>query len=257
MKDPQSIFITGASSGIGAALAVTYAAPGTSLFLTGRSQERLADTAARCSELGAQVFTRVLDVTNAEDTAMALKEAEAQRELDLVIANAGISGGTGGVEGSDGESGSQVRAIMATNIEGVLNTVLPTIEIMKPRRAGQIAIMSSLASFKGLPGAPAYCASKAAVRTWGEGLRGSLARHGIEVSVITPGFVKSPLTDVNRFPMPFLMDSAKAAQIIRRGLARNKARIAFPIPMYSAVLFLASLPLALSEFLSNRLPAKG
>ena len=94
--------------------------------------------------------------------------------------------------------------------------------------------MSSLAGFCGLPSAPAYCASKAAVRVWGEGLRGRLGRQGIAVSVICPGFVRTPMTAGNRFPMPLIMTPERAAAIIRRGLVRRRARIAFPLPLYWA-----------------------
>src|SRR3546814_12235413 len=106
---------------------------------------------------------------------------------------------------------------------------------MRPRRRGQIAIMSSLAAFRGFPGAPAYCASKAAVRIWGEALRGMLGREGIEVSVICPGYVKSRMTAHNDFPMPLLMEAGRAAAIICRGLAANKARIVFPRRLDAAV----------------------
>jgi len=116
--------------------------------------------------------------------------------------------------------------------------------------------MSSLAGFRGFPGAPAYGASKAAVRVWGESLRGHLAGDGIGVTVICPGYVKTPMTDVNDFPMPLLMDTDRAARIIRRGLARNKARIAFPWRLYALVRLIAALPPALTDPLLRWLPAK-
>jgi short-subunit dehydrogenase len=127
---------------------------------------------------------------------------------------------------------------------------------MRPRRRGQVAIMASLAAFRGFPGAPAYCASKAAVRVWGESLRADLAAEGIGVSVICPGFVKSPMTAVNRFPMPFLVETDRAAETIRRGLARGKARIAFPWPLYALVWTLAALPPGLTDRLLGGLPRK-
>jgi len=101
---------------------------------------------------------------------------------------------------------------------------------MIARKRGQIAIISSLAGHRGFPGAPAYSGSKAAVKVWGEALRGDLALHNVKVNVVLPGFIKSPMTDVNRFPMPFLMSAEKAAAIIQRGLAADRARIAFPFP---------------------------
>ncbi len=252
MTELNTIFITGASSGIGAALAESYAGFGKKLFLVGRNNDRLNNIATKCEKLGAVVHKITLDVKDPSLCMQAIKEANTTSQLDLVIANAGISGGTG----SSGETGDQVREIMDINIHGVLNTVLPAIEVMKSNGRGQIAIMSSLASFKGLPSAPAYCASKAAVRTWGEGLRGDLKKDNIKITVITPGFVKSGITAVNNFPMPFLMEGKKAAEIIKKGLSQNKARISFPKPMYIAVLLFSALPLYLSEFISEKLPKK-
>ena len=251
MNDPRSILISGATSGIGAALAEAYAAPGVSLALTGRHEGRLSDIAGRCRNRGATVSTKSLDVTEAGPLADWITEVDAEAPLDLVIANAGISGGTQG-----GEGGEQARRIFAVNVDGVLNTVLPALRLMQARSRGQIAVMSSLAAFRGFPGAPAYCATKAAVKNWGEALRGSLAGDGLEVSVICPGFVRSPMTDFNRFPMPLLMDADRAAAIIRRGLARNHGRIAFPWPMYALVWLFGALPPVLTDPLFARLPEK-
>jgi len=146
--------------------------------------------------------------------------------------------------------------VLATNIDGVLNTIHPLIPRMRSRGRGQIAIMSSLAGFRGFPGAPAYCASKAAVRLMGESLRGELAALGIEVNVICPGFVRTPMTDRNPFPMPFLMEAERAARIIRRGLERNRGRIAFPLPVALAVRLLAALPDILADRLTRTAPRK-
>ena len=117
-----------------------------------------------------------------------------------------------------------------------MNTVIPALEVMEVRGTGQIAIVSSLASFRGFPGTPAYAASKAAVRVWGEGLRGRYAPKGIKISVICPGFVESRMTANNPFPMPLLMTARKPRDIIRRGLEKKHARIAFPWQMYFACL---------------------
>jgi len=238
MLNPKHILITGASSGIGAALAELYAEPGVRLSLHGRNTERLEQTAVSARQRGAVAFAKPGDVTNAEAMAAWIGECDASQPLDLVIANAGISAGTGGGL----ETPAQARTILNVNLDGVLNTVQPAVSLMAARRHGQIAIMSSLASFYGFPGAPAYCASKAAVRIFGEALRGEWAEKGAEVSVICPGFIKTPMTDVNRFPMPFIMTTERAARIIRRGLNRNQARIAFPFPMYALVRLLAALP---------------
>ncbi|NNG06051.1 MAG: SDR family NAD(P)-dependent oxidoreductase [Inquilinus sp.] len=253
MKDPRTILITGASSGIGAALAETYAAEGMTLILTGRDLARLDAVAARCRDDGAKVRLATVDVTERDFMARWLAEVDAATPIDLAIANAGISGGT---NGAGGETEDQARRIFAINLDGVLNTVHPLIEPMRRRGRGQLALMSSLASFRGFPGAPAYCASKAAVRSYGESLRGALVGDGIEVSVICPGFVRSRITDANAFSMPLLMEADRAARLIRRRLATNRPRIAFPFPTYFMAWLVGALSPRLTDRLVNRLPKK-
>lgn len=248
----RHILITGASSGIGAALARTYAGPDTLLSLAGRDRPRLDDVAAACRAEGAVVEPSVIDVTDQTAMAAWIAARDGTQPLDLVIANAGISAGTGGsIEPSD-----QTRRIFAVNIDGTVNTVLPAIEAMRPRRRGHIAIVSSLAGYRGMPGAPAYSASKGAMKLWGEGLRGELGRAGLDVSVICPGFVVTGMTRVNKFHMPFLMDADRAAQIIVAGLAAKRGRIAFPWPMAALAWLGASLPDAFTSWLTRRLPSK-
>ena len=146
--------------------------------------------------------------------------------------------------------------MFAVNVDGTLNTILPAIERMRLRHHGQLAVMASLAAFRGFPGAPAYCASKAAVRVWGEALRGWLGADDIGVSVICPGFIKTPMSQDNPYPMPFLMEAETAARIIVRGLARNRARIAFPLPVYVAAHVAATLPPGWTERIIRHLPRK-
>jgi short-subunit dehydrogenase len=222
------------------------------LSLHGRHTERLNIIAEQAKIRGATVTTHIGEVTDAQDMARWIESCDNAVAIDLVIANAGISLGT--AKGT--ESADQVRMIFATNVTGVFNTVHPILPFMMRRKRGQIAIVSSLASFRGFPGAPAYCASKAAVRIYGEGLRAEMARHNIEVNVICPGFVKTPMTDVNQFPMPFLMSAERAAQIIRDGLQHNKARIAFPFIMYALIRILVALPQPLMDFIAARAPKK-
>ncbi len=252
MLNPETILITGASSGLGAAMAELYAEQGTHLFLHGRNAERLAAIADKVRGRGATCDVHCGDVSDAPAMEAWINACDEQKPLDLVIVNAGISAGTGG----RGETAAQTKAIFSINVSGVLNTAHPAAQVMKARRRGQIAMISSLAGFRGFPGAPAYCASKAAVRIYGEGLRGELARHGVEVCVVCPGFVKTPMTDVNRFSMPFLMDAQKAARIIQQGLSRNRPRIAFPWPMYLGILLLSLLPQRLLDRALRLTPRK-
>ena len=252
MLNPKNILITGASSGIGYALAEHYAKPGITLHLQGRNGQRLEAIAAICRTRGATVHTNLIDVTDASAMEAWLLQADASSPLDLLVANAGISAGTG----QNGEGTGQVRRIFATNIDGVINTVQPLIPAMIKRGSGQIAIMSSLAGIRALPSCPAYSASKACVRYYGEGLRGWLGLKGVKVSVICPGYIKTPMTAVNTFPMPFIMTAEKAAKIITRGLAHNRARIAFPLILYIPLWLLSCLSERLTDPIFSKLPTK-
>lgn len=243
------LVITGASSGLGAALAQAYAAPGVFIGLTGRDAARLDSVAAKCRTAGAEVAAMVLDVTERERMATWLQSLA---PLDMVIANAGVSAGTGRF----GESEEQVRRIFAINLEGVLNTIYPALEDMKQRKSGHLVIMSSLAGYRGMPGAPAYGASKGAVRMLGEALQPELAPQGVAVTVICPGFIKTPMTDVNNFPMPFLMEVEAAAQLIKRRLVKKPAQIVFPFPLYLLTMLVAALPVKLGGWLLSRAPKK-
>ncbi len=251
---PKHIVITGASSGIGAAFAVHYAQKGVVLSLTGRDEERLGDVQAICKSLGARVFTQVLDVRDEDTMRDWLRTRDQETPVDMVIANAGISAGTG--DGLLAEPIEQVRNVFDVNLYGVLNTIHPLIPLMSARGNGQIVIMSSLAAYNGWPGAPAYCASKAAVKIYGQSLRGSLKAAGVQVNVVCPGFVDSRMTAVNDFPMPFFMSAEKAVQLIVRGLGKNKGVISFPfVPKFLSWLF-SLLPLGLIEFILLRMPKK-
>ncbi len=252
MKNIENIVITGASSGLGAALARRYAGPGVILHLQGRHAQRLEDVAQSCRKKQSIVHIRLLDVTDRAGMEKWLQGIDNQKPVDLIIANAGISAGTGGT----GESQQQACGIFSTNIDGVMNTIQPLMPAMVTRKSGQIAIISSLAGIRALPSSPAYSASKACVRVYGEALRGWLGKHQVKVNVVCPGYIKTPMTDVNDFPMPFLMDADKAARIIEKGLAKNRGRIAFPLPLYLPLWFLSCLSPRITDPLFARLPAK-
>ncbi len=239
MKTFSSIVITGASSGIGEALAVDYAAPGVALALTGRDAARLETVTAACRAKGATVVAGTIDVTDRERFLPWLEAFDDAHPVDLVIANAGISIDK---DNSSLDDFSIIRKTLDVNINGVLNTVEPLLPRMIARKSGQIGIVSSLAGFIGLPYSASYNASKAAVRVWGESIRYVLKKDGVGVSVICPGFVVSRITTDAPFPMPFMMTSAKASSIIRRGLALNRPRVAFPIGTKAAVWLGMTLP---------------
>lgn len=239
MKKFSSIVITGASSGIGEALALDYAAPGVALALSGRDAGRLEAVAAACRTKGATVVADTLDVVEREKFARWLIAFDDAHPVDLLIANAGISIDK---DNSSLDDFSVIRKTLDVNVGGVLNTVEPLLPRLMARKRGQVAVVASLASFIGLPYSASYNASKAWIRVWGESIRYVLKKDGIGVSVICPGFVVSRMTANAPFPMPFLMTATRASAIIRHGLAHDHARIAFPIGTKTAVWFGQALP---------------
>ena len=239
---PRSILITGAASGIGRALAIALAQPGRVLHLGDRNGESLQATADLCRAARAEPVPRVQDVTDAEGTRNWVQGCGA---LDLVLTCAGVQF-TSLI--SYPESDEQTRTTIAVNLMGTLNAVLPAINIMRGQPAdaqgvrGRIGILASLGAFVSVPGATAYCASKAAVDNWAVG-RSALARgEGIRITSICPGYVRTPLTSINGFAMHGLMEPEDAARIILRRLPSSGARMSFPWRMAAAARFGGMLP---------------
>lgn len=252
MATPRSVLITGASSGLGRALALACAAPGTRLHCSGRDAGRLDEMAGAARARGAEVRTAVLDVRDA--AAMATWIGGAGR-LDLAIANAGVSAGTGA---GTAESPGQTRLLVETNLLGVLNTVHPTLAAMRAQPPGmdgvrgQIAVIASIAAFVPAPGAPTYCATKAAADAWTVASAAVAAREGIVLTSVCPGYIRTAMTAGNRFPMPGLMDADRAAAIILRGIAHGRRRVVFPWWLGLAARLVGLLPPRLSAALLGR-----
>lgn len=213
----MNVFITGASSGIGAALAKAFAARGATLGLAARRRDALD---ALLATLPGRHHAYGVDVTDRDAMVAAARDFEAATGgTDIVIANAGISVG---VKTEHYEDLAQYKRVLDTNVLGMAHTFHPFITPMKARRRGTLAGIASVAGVRGLPGSEAYCASKAAAILYCESLRVELARHGVKVVTISPGFIRTELTAKNPYRMPFLMDvdafAARAADAIVAGV---------------------------------------
>jgi short-subunit dehydrogenase len=246
-----TLLITGATGAIGAALAQAFAESGNTLILNGRDAGRLEALARRCEARGARVLTQALDVRDRPALAAWLRGLEETTPVDTAIVNAGVNINVG--RGGEGERWAEVEELMEVNLLGALATVDALLPAMRRRGRGQIALMSSLAGWFGLPVTPSYCASKAALKAYGEALRGWLAPHGIRVSVVMPGYVDSAMSRAMPGPKPFMWTPERAARRIRRGLDRDQPRISFPFPLNWGTWWLAVLPMGLSLRILRRL----
>src|SRR5260221_3807421 len=242
---PRTILITGATGGIGGALARAYEGLGVQLFLQGRNVEKLAELASRCASLGASVDTSAIDVRDRAALVAWIKNCERRVPLELAVVCAGININIG--PDGQGERWEDTEALIDINITAALATVNTVLPAMRARGHRQIALFSSLAAYFRLPITPSYSASKAAIKAYGEGLRGWLAPEGIRVNVVMPGFVESKMCNEMPGPKPFLWTADRAAAVIKRGLAANKARISFPFPLNFGSWYLAVAPAALAQ----------
>ncbi|MDO4723240.1 MAG: SDR family NAD(P)-dependent oxidoreductase [Comamonadaceae bacterium] len=241
---PRLVLITGATGEIGGALALEYAGPGRELLLQGRRSQRLEALAAQCRARGAQVHTQALDLRDRQALEHWLQAVCAQHLPDLLIVCAGLN--THARQPGSPEPWDEVQALLEVNLRAAMAITQALIPPMARRGHGQVALISSLAAYFGLPLAPAYCASKAGLKAYGEALRGAWAAQGVRVNVVMPGYVRSPMCDAMPGPKPQLWPAARAARAIRLGLARNRARIGFPFPLSWGCWWLAVLPAAIS-----------
>lgn len=247
----KTIIITGAGSGIGAALAEQLAGPGVHLGLIGRDHARLAQTAGKCREAGADVETASIDVRDRDMLTQWLTAFDNNHPVDLVIANAGITFPLAGERLHEPEA--DLALVMQTNFNGAVNTIIPLIDSMQLRRHGHVAVLSSLAALHGMPAFPAYAASKAALFNYFQGLRGRLAAAGIGLTIVCPGYIDTPMTAQLPGLKLLVMPAGKAVGIIKRGLERRKPMIIFPASLRIGLRLLNMLPAGLSTRILNRL----
>lgn len=253
---PAHVLITGATGGIGQALATHYAAAGRILSLTGRDTARLAEIAAQCAARGAQVVAEPLDVTDAHTLEAWIAARDDALAIDLLIANAGI-GGAAVVPSAAGESGRLAREILSVNTFGAVNTVTPVLPRMVARRRGHIVMIGSISGSIGMPQSPAYCASKAAVQIYADALRRLVGPHGVRVTAVLPGFVDTPMSRSLDMPRPWCWPADRAARRIARDVARGARRSVFPWQLRTAIALQGYLPLALTDFVLARSARRG
>jgi len=221
-SDDRIVWITGASSGIGKGLALAYARKGPKVAISARSEGRLEELAAENPD---SIFAFPVDVTDAGAVAKCVTDIEQKLgPIDQAILNAGTYTETP-IDNFDPEI---VERTMMVNVVGVANAVAPLMKTMRARRSGRIAIMASVAGYRGLPRAAAYCGSKAALIAMAQSLKAELDSEGVTMQVICPGFVKTPLTEQNSFDMPYLMDVDDAVARVMAGLETDTFEIAFP-----------------------------
>jgi short-subunit dehydrogenase len=238
------VFITGASSGLGTALARAYAARGATLALVARRASVLQQLADELSELSSNpAYIYPLDVTDAAALDAAARDFSARAGLpDIVIANAGVSVGTLTEEAGDIAA---FERVMAVNVMGMVHTFAPFAAAMRTRCSGRLVGIASVAGVRGLPGAGAYSASKAAVSTYLEALRVEMRGSGVKVVTIAPGYVDTPMTAVNDYPMPFMLAADEAARRMLGVIDRGSAHAVVPWQMGVVAALMRCLPNAM------------
>ncbi len=247
----RRIFITGASSGIGEALARHYAAQGTEIGLFARRRDLLERLAA---SIPGRSAVYPADIADSAALAAAAKDFLARFGTpDLVIANAGISIGTHGDEIEDVD---KLRRVLEVNVTGLAATLAAFAPAMRAAGRGTLCGIASVAGFRGLPGAGAYSASKAAARTWLEALRAELAGSGVSVVTICPGYIDTPMTQVNRYRMPFILPADEAARRFARAIESKRRLVVIPWQMALASVIFRLLPPWLYDRVMARAPRK-
>jgi short-subunit dehydrogenase len=246
----KNIVITGASSGIGAALTRLYARPGVTLGLIGRDPVRLAAVAAEARAVGAATQEGLVDLRDRLALGAFLTGFDAEHPIDLLIANAGVLDG----RRADGtlEDVDVARRVIEINLLGAIDTLHAVLPGMRQRRRGHIVLVSSLAALSPLPDAPAYSASKAGLLSYGQALLAAVAPENVRVSVVCPGYVESAMTEIHIGNHPHKIGAPAAARLIDSGISRNKPIIGFPRHLYLLSLISPLFP----EFVT-RLATKG
>lgn len=245
----KTVFITGASSGIGEYVAYEYAKQGATIGLAARRKELLEKVSTKCEELGGKPIIYEIDVSNQSSTKSAIDDFISKSGgIDIVIANAGISGK---IELDNGNY-AEINRMLSTNILGVTNTVIPVLPTMLKQQFGRVVVLSSIAGFRGLPGRSGYSASKAAVRFMANSWRSSFVRDGISFTTICPGFINTDMTNKHKYHMPFLMDVDVFAKKMVNAIEKKKKTYIVPWQWRFVVPLIKAAPEWLLNFASSK-----
>lgn len=248
----KTIVISGASQGLGAALAKIFAKTGAELYLISRSSEKLEEVALECSRLGATYVEKVIaDICDRDLIDKFITRLASQRKIDIVIANAGVTERT---VPNILTQRQKLYQVFNTNINGVMNLVTPAIPHMK--KGSSIIVIGSIAGLLPFPDGPAYSASKACINHFAEALGSNLKELGINVHLVLPGYIKTPLTDTHQESKPFIVSAEKAASIIFNGIQKNQPIIAFPLPVYYFAKLIQLLPGSIRRLILRQLSNK-
>ncbi len=245
----RHILITGASGGIGRALARAFARPGTVLSLWGRNRERLEDVAALCRAAGAETGITQQDVRDTAATRAALLALDAARPVGMAFCNAGVSSGT--LPDGRPEPAADACRTMAVNATGAVNVAATLYERMAARRSGHLVCIASLAALYPLPSSPAYSAAKTALACYARALRGA-SGGVVRISIVYPGYVRTPMSQRLVGPQPFLQSADRAAAHIRARLEAGSDTIVFPKLLALGTWSLNLLPRPLADFFARR-----
>lgn len=242
------VCITGASSGFGSALAALYAGNGDAVALLARRKDRIDALAEKLRAEGGKAVAISCDVTDRTAVHDAIKQCEIEfGPVDLMIANAGVALRTK----AKSFDADVVRKTFEVNLFGVAHCIEAVLPDMIARNSGQLVAISSLAGYRGVPGAVAYCSSKAALNNMMESLRVELHKTNIEITTICPGYVKTEMTAEVETPMPFLLELDNAAKRIYRAINRSRSEFAFPWPMAFLTSFARLVPNAIYDRLAS------
>ncbi len=246
----KTIIITGGSSGLGSEIAKKYAyqnGKSVRLFLFGRSKIRLTQVAKQCRQFGALVYIVKINVEDRDLMALNLKKISNKFTIDIVYACAGVSSASLGGK----ENITKIYKIFSINFYGVINTISPLFPKFIHQRSGKIVLISSIAGILGISKSPSYCASKAAIKVFGEAIHHYFKQFNVHVSIVIPGYIYTPMTMANKFFMPFIIPVGLAAYKIIKNVEKNKMIIAFPLPLYLLVKIINILPNVILRYINS------